>query len=103
MVGITKPGPSLTTTDDSDRKRDKSYANPLAYFERYPMIRDVLSGAGLPEQESSIVPFPVSQPELYGLYVPMDGTFFLTVYDDWARRRMGMFASVGFKIEVLWE
>jgi hypothetical protein len=53
------------------------------------MIRDVLSGAGLPEQESSIVPFPMSRPELYRLYVPMDGTFFLTVYDDRGAKENG--------------
>ena len=33
----------------------------------------------------------------------MDGTFFLAIYDDWGRRKMGMFASVGLKIEILWE
>jgi nicotinamide-nucleotide adenylyltransferase len=67
------------------------------------MIRDVLLEAGLSEQEFSLVPFPVNRPDLYQFYVPLDGTFFLTIYDDWGRRKKEMFASAGLKIEVLWE
>jgi hypothetical protein len=67
------------------------------------MIRDVLREAGLSEQEFSLVPFPVNRPELYRFYVPLDGTFFLTIYDDWGRRKKEIFESLGLTIEVLWE
>lgn len=83
VVGITNPDPSLTAADDSDRERHKDSANPLTYFERYVMIREVLSEAGLAESEFSLVPLPVNRPDLYRFYVPMDGTFFLTIYDEW--------------------
>jgi nicotinamide-nucleotide adenylyltransferase len=72
VVGITNPDSSLTAADHADRERHKAYANPLTYFERYVMIRDVLLEAGLSEQEFSLVPFPVNRPELYRFYVPMD-------------------------------
>ena len=52
---------------------------------------------------NSLIPFAVNRPELYRFHVPMDGTFFLTICDDWGRRKMGMLASVGLKIEILWE
>ena len=103
VVGITNPDPSLTAADEADPERHHSHANPLTYFERYLMIRDVLSEAGVSEQEFSLVPFPVNRPELYRFYVPLDGTFFLTIYDDWGRRKKEMFSSLGLRIEVLWE
>jgi len=103
VVGITNPDPSLTASDEADPERHEPHANPLTYFERYVMIREVLSEAGLSEQGFSIVPFPVNRPDLYGFYVPLDATFFLTIYDDWGRRKREMFESVGLEIEVLWE
>ena len=69
----------------------------------FEAIRDVLSEAGLSEQEFSIVPFPINRPDLYRFYVPLDATFFLTIYDDWGRRKKEMFESVGLSIDVLWE
>ena len=83
VVGITNPDPSLTAADEADPERHDPHANPLTYYERYVMVRDVLREAGLSEQEYLIVPFPVNRPELYRFYVPLDGTFFLTIYDDW--------------------
>ena len=103
VVGITNPDPSLTAADDADPERHEPHANPLTYFERSLMIRDVLSEEGLSAQEYSLVPFPVNRPELYRFYVPLDGTFFLTIYDDWGRRKKEMFASLGLRIEVLWD
>jgi nicotinamide-nucleotide adenylyltransferase len=45
----------------------------------------------------------VNRPDLYGFYVPLEGTFFLTIYDNWGRRKKEMFESAGLKIEILWE
>ena len=103
VVGITNPDPSLTAVDEADPERHEAQANPLTYYERYLMIRAALPEAGLPEQAFSIVPFPVNRPDLYRFYVPLDGTFFLTIYDDWGRRKKEMFTSLGLQIEVLWE
>jgi nicotinamide-nucleotide adenylyltransferase len=103
VVGITNPDPSLTAADETAPERHEPLANPLTYFERYAMIRDVLLETGLSEQAFSIVPFPVNRPDLYRFYVPLDATFFLTIYDDWGRKKKQMFESVGLRVEVLWE
>jgi nicotinamide-nucleotide adenylyltransferase len=42
-------------------------------------------------------------PELYKYYVPMDGLFFLTIYDDWGRKKLDVFKSLGLNTHVLWE
>ncbi len=103
VVGITNPDPFLTVADEADPERHEPQANPLTYFERYVMTRDVLLEAGLSDREFSIVPFPVNRPDLYRFYVPVQGTFFLTIYDDWGRRKKELFASEGLRVAVLWE
>jgi nicotinamide mononucleotide adenylyltransferase len=102
IVGITNPDPMLTRNDPADPQRSDPVSNPLTYYERYVMVREVLIEAGLTYSEFSIVPFPINLPELYKYYVPLDGTFYLTIYDDWGRRKLEQFHSVGLKTEVLW-
>jgi len=48
-----------------------------------------------------VVPLPINLPELYQYYVPMDAVFFLSIYDDWGRRKLGYFQSLGLKTHVL--
>jgi nicotinamide mononucleotide adenylyltransferase len=103
VLGITNPDPTLIREDPSDPGRSAPQANPLTYFERYTMVRRVLMGEGLTQQEFSIVPFPINLPELYPYYLPMEATFYLTIYDDWGKRKLQLFHSQGLKTEVLWE
>ena len=103
IVGITNPDPMLTREDAADIERSTRTANPLTYFERYTMIMAALVETGLPRPGFSIVPFPINLPRLYGHYVPLDGTFFLTIYDAWGRRKLKQFQTMGLKTEILWE
>jgi len=102
IVGITNPDPLLTRDDPADPNRSSPLANPLTFFERYTMVRDVLLGAGLEHADFSIVPFPINLPALYRYYLPLDATFYLTVYDEWGKRKLHQFTAVGLKTEVLW-
>ncbi len=103
IVGITNPDPFLTKLEDTDTKRNSSSANPLTYYERYVLVRSVLEEKGLKPRQYSIVPFPINIPELYRYYVPMDALFFLTIYDEWGRRKLNYFQEQGLKTHVLWE
>ena len=102
VVGITNPDPTLTKTDAADAHRSLPEANPLTYFERYSIIRAVMLERGLDPAEFSIVPFPINIPELYRFYLPLDAVFYLTIYDDWGKRKYEMFKSLGLNVEVLW-
>jgi nicotinamide-nucleotide adenylyltransferase len=102
VVGITNPDPVLTREDPADPQRSDPASNPLTYYERYVMAREVLLAAGVDYSEFSIVPFPINLPELYRYYVPLDATFYLTIYDEWGRRKIDRFQSLGLKTEVLW-
>jgi len=103
VVGITNPDPTLTAEEAADPTRSSVAANPLTYFERYVMVRAALLEAGVDYRDLSVVPFPVSHPALYHYYVPTDAVFFLTIYDQWGRRKLEMFQSRGLRTEVMWE
>lgn len=103
VVGITNPDPMLTKEDPADPERSKPEANPFTYFERYLMVKESLLDEGLSQKEFSIVPFPINRPELWKFYVPLNAVFFLTIYDDWGRKKKKMFEEQGLKVEVLWE
>lgn len=103
VVGITNPDPRLTGEDPADKRRSTRSANPLTYFERYTMIRAALLEAGLSHNEFSVVPLPINMPELFKYYVPLDAVFYLTIYDEWGRRKLELFRSLGLITEVMWE
>jgi nicotinamide-nucleotide adenylyltransferase len=103
VVGITNPDPFLTREEHSDPARSNPLANPLTYYERYIMLKTVLRDAGLDSRQFSVVPLPINLPERYKYYVPMDAVFFLSIYDDWGRRKLSYFRSLGLKTHVLWE
>lgn len=103
VVGITNPDPFLTKDESADPKRSSPSANPLSYFERYLMVRAVLAEAGLEPSRYSVVPFPINMPELYKYYVPLDALFFLSIYDDWGKRKLEYFTSLGLSTHVLRE
>jgi nicotinamide mononucleotide adenylyltransferase len=102
VVGITNPDPTLTKFDAADPHRSSEVDNPLTFYERYLMLREVLLEQGLDYRDFSLVPLPINFPELYRYYVPLDATFFLTIYDDWGERKLAMFTSLGLKVDILW-
>jgi nicotinamide mononucleotide adenylyltransferase len=102
VVAITNPDPTLTKFDPADPHRSAEVDNPLTFYERYVMIRETLLDQGLEFREFSLVPLPINFPELYRYYVPMDATFFLTIYDEWGERKLQLFESLGLKVETLW-
>ena len=103
IVGITNTDPLLTRHDATDLERSAATANPLSYFERYVTVRHALVEAGIECGDFSVVPLPINIPELYRYYVPLDAVFYLTIYDDWGRRKLAMFQELGLKAEVMWE
>ena len=102
VIGITNPEPGLTADDEANPDRSRPEANPFTYFERYLMVEAAMRGAGVDPEAFSIVPFPINFPERYTYYVPLDGVFFLTIYDQWGERKLSIFQSLGLHTEILW-
>jgi nicotinamide-nucleotide adenylyltransferase len=103
VIGITNPDPVRSKADPADPTRHRADANPLTYYERYVMLRAALSESGLPPKDFSVVPLPINFPELIAHYVPTDAVFFLTIYDDWGKKKQELFRSLDLQTHVLWE
>jgi nicotinamide mononucleotide adenylyltransferase len=103
VIGITNPDPFLTDKEETAPTRSDPLENPLTYYERCIMVKTVMLDAGIPSSEITIVPLPISRPDRYRYYVPLDAVFFLSIYDDWGRRKRHYFQSMGLATHVLWE
>jgi len=103
IVGITNPDPTLTGSEKVDPNRSRMCSNPLTFYERLIIIRVSLLEAGIPYDSFDIIPFPVNRPELIKFYIPENVTHFMTIYDDWGRKKREMFKSIGFDVVVLWD
>ncbi len=103
VVGITNPDPTLTSGDEANPSRSLESSNPLTYFERYMMIKAALAEKGLSYSEFSVTPFPINFPDLYKHYVPTSAVYYITIYDDWGRRKHELLTKSGLKTQVLWD
>jgi nicotinamide mononucleotide adenylyltransferase len=91
VIGITNPDPTTVKQEAADSKRSSPLANPLTYYERHVLVRLAMESAGVKPEKYSVVPLPISIPELYKYYVPVDAVFFLSIYDNWGRRKKKIF------------
>ena len=103
-VGITHPDifacPAASPLDvHGTLVRD----NPLAYIERYEMIRDSLLEFGVKREEFEIIPFPVDRPDVLTQYAPADAVYYMCICGEWDREKEKILSSLGLKTEILWE
>jgi nicotinamide mononucleotide adenylyltransferase len=101
IVGITNPDPSLVRQETADPNRSRLETNPLTYYERYILIHSAMQENDIRFSELSVVPLPINRPELYKYYVPLDAVFFLSIYDDWGKKKLSYFESLGLKTHVI--
>lgn len=103
-VGITHPDifacPAASPLDvHGTLVRD----NPLAYIERYEMIRDSLLEFGVKREEFEIIPFPVDRLDVLAQYAPADAVYYMSICGEWDREKEKILSSLGLKTEILWE
>lgn len=104
IIGITNFQPQKPHPDDpADPHRTHLSDNPFSYYERYCMIRDSLLEAGLNHSQFDIVPFPIEDPEEISNYAPTDALYYVSIYDDWGRKKRDTLKMLGLRTEVLYE
>ena len=101
-IGISNPDPLLSKKDKADLKRSKEISNPFTFFDRLQMIKGSLLDEGLGENRFTIVPFPISYPELIEYYVPKDATYHLTIYDEWGEKKLATLKELNLETDVMW-
>jgi cytidyltransferase-like protein len=98
LVGITSPDRPQRRPEAADLRRHTAEANPFTYTERLEMVDAVLRDEGIP---ALILPFPVSDPELWPDYVPDGTVHFVRVFDEWGREKVDRLCAAGFEVRVL--
>ncbi len=102
-IGISNPDPRSTREDEADRIRSRPEANPFSYYERLLMICRAFKAEGISTETFCIVPFPINFPQLLKFYVPLDGTFYMTIYDEWGEKKRQLFEKLRLKVDVMWK
>jgi nicotinamide-nucleotide adenylyltransferase len=97
VVGLTNPDPLRTRFEPDDPERARPEANPFPYHLRERMVRAALSEGGVPPLQVSVVPFPVSDPDLWPFYVPDGAVHFLRVFDAWGAAKVARLRAAGYE------
>lgn len=101
FVGITNPDPDRIRLEPSDPERHLPGANPFTFIERLLMVKAAAQEIGLGLEQLHIVPFPISEPELWSAYVPRGATHFLRVHSPWGQAKLERLRAVGYEVVVL--
>lgn len=97
IIGITNPDPQFIKSEETCEHRSLLEANPFTYYERYRMIKNSLLSTYENIARIDIVPFPINNPELLKNYIPLDGCFFVDIFDNWGYRKVELLKSAGIE------
>jgi cytidyltransferase-like protein len=101
FVGITNPDPTRIKPEASDPLRHLPESNPWTYAERLLMVKAAVSDLALDQERVHVIPFPVSDPELWPAYVPEGVTQFIRLFSDWGGTKLERLQAAGFEVVVL--
>lgn len=103
-IGVTQFVRSrLVGTSASSRHRVLPESNPLTFFERQSMIREVLTECGVPAADFDVIPFPVEDLAVLPEFLPTGIPVLTTIYEEWNHEKVAMLRSVGYTVKVLWD
>jgi cytidyltransferase-like protein len=100
-VGITNPDPARIRPEPSDPARHLPESNPWSYAERQLMVKSAALDLELDLARVHVIPFPVSEPELWPAYVPDGVTQYLRLFSDWGGAKLERLREAGYEVVVL--
>ncbi|MEU3464293.1 hypothetical protein ABZ721_30595 [Streptomyces sp. NPDC006733] len=78
-------------------------SNPMTFFERQAMIREVLLDCGVPSEEFAVVPFPIEDLAVLPEFLPRTLPILTTIYEEWNREKVALLRAAGYPVEVLYQ
>ena len=99
FVGITNPDRRAMRPEEDDPARHLPESNPFTYTERMLMITAAAEEAGIGGVR--VIPFPITEPELWDDYLPRDVVHFLRVLSPWGSTKFDRLRARGYRVEVL--
>lgn len=100
VVAITDPDPGARRPEPDAGHRHTPAANPFTYFERAGLVATALAGRGLLER-ATIVPFDLTRPQHWPLYVPLAARHLVRAFGAWERRKAERLAAAGYAVTVI--
>ena len=101
FVGITNPDPERIRPEPSDPLRHLPESNPWSYVERLLMVEAAAKDLGLDPRSVHVIPFPVSEPELWSAYVPDGVTQYIRLFSGWGETKNERLRAAGYEVVVL--
>lgn len=99
FVGITNPDRLRTRPEADDPLRHLPESNPFRYTERLLMVTAAAEEAGIGPVH--VIPFPITEPELWDDYLPPDAVHFLRLFSGWGSAKRDRLEGRGHRTEVL--
>lgn len=99
IVAVTNPDTGARHEEQASAHRHTAAANPFTYYERSLLLSSAIEDYGLIE-ESVIVPFDLTRPQVWPDYVPLDATQYVRAYSDWERQKAQWFTEAGYAVTV---
>jgi nicotinamide-nucleotide adenylyltransferase len=100
IVAVTNPDTGARHEEPTSAHRHTAAANPFSYYERCLLLGAALEALGLGDQ-SVIVPFDLTRPQVWPDYVPLSSTHYVRVYGEWERQKAQWFTEAGYRVSVL--
>ncbi len=100
VVAVTNPDSGARHEETTSAHRHTAAANPFTYYERARLLGAALAGAGWAER-TTVVPFDLTRPQLWGEYVPAAARQYVRAYDDWERQKAAALEAGGYPVTVL--
>ena len=99
FVGITNPDRTHLRPEPEDPARHLPESNPFTYTERLLMIAGAAAEAGAGPVH--VIPFPVTEPDLWPDYVPPGAVHYLRLFSPWGSAKLERLRGAGHAVEVL--
>jgi cytidyltransferase-like protein len=98
IVGITNSDPTRIIENSLSPHRHTPESNPFSYWQRARMIAAVLSDIGRTHLTSTIVPFPIHNPELWPAYAPTTAVQYVATLGPWERDKAKSLQNFGYQV-----
>jgi cytidyltransferase-like protein len=99
FVGITNPDRAHLRPEPEDPARHLPESNPFRYTERLLMVEGAAADAGAGPVH--VIPFPVTEPDLWDDYVPPGAVHYLRLFSPWGSAKLDRLRRAGHAVEVL--
>ena len=99
LVGITNPDRLRVRAEPEDPVRHTAAANPFTYTERLMMVGAAAREASV--RDVLVIPFPITEPDLWPDYVPAGTVHYLRVLSPWGAAKRARLEARGHRVEVL--